>query len=255
MREALSFPALAAACLALAVGGARAYTPSRTPLALQHRAAPAASRHGPPVANMGERFMRLVKSNVNQAMNSLEDPEKVLTQAVDDMQRDLIKVRQAYAEVSASSKRMAEQRKFAEAEAAKWYSRAQLALEKGEDELAREALTRRATQLESAENLAAQVESQSGSISSLYESMKELEAKMAEAKAKKDQIVARARTAKAATKVNDMLAGVGSSSSVAAFERMSEKVEQVELFHTHAPRFGIPCHAPIPLPRSDLDLG
>ena len=84
--------------------------------------------------------------------------------------------------------------------------------------------------------------------------MKELEAKMAEAKAKKDQIVARARTAKAATKVNDMLAGVGSSSSVAAFERMSEKVEQVELFYTHAPRFGIPCHAPIPLPRSHLDL-
>ena len=45
--------------------------------------------------------------------------------------------------------------------------------------------------------------------------MKDLEAKMAEAKAKKDQIIARARTAKASTKVNDMLAGVGSSSSAA----------------------------------------
>lgn len=44
--------------------------------------------------------------------------------------------------------------------------------------------------------------------------MKDLEAKMTEAKAKKDQIIARARTAKAATKVNDMLAGVGESSSV-----------------------------------------
>ena len=59
--------------------------------------------------NMGERFARLVKSNVNQAMNSMEDPEKVLTQAVEDMQKDLIKVRQAYAEVSASTKRMGEQ--------------------------------------------------------------------------------------------------------------------------------------------------
>jgi len=178
--------------------------------------------------NLGERFVRLVKSNVNEALSNLEDPEKVLEQAVTDMQKDLVKVRQSYAEVSASSKRMTEQGKLAEQEAAKWYSRAQLAIEKGEDELAREALTRRKQQIEMAESLQEQVEAQTGSLTALYESMKELEAKMAEAKAKKDQIIARARTAKAATKVNDMLAGVGTGSSVAAFDRMSEKVEQLE---------------------------
>merc|ERR1719487_2762889 len=79
-----------------------------------------------------------------------------------------------------------------------------------------------------ADSLKEQVESQEGSIASLYESMKDLEAKMTEAKAKKDQIIARARTAKAATKVNDMIAGVGAGSSMAAFDRMSEKVEQLE---------------------------
>merc|ERR1712196_464767 len=79
-----------------------------------------------------------------------------------------------------------------------------------------------------ADSLREQVEGQQGSLTSLYESMQELETKMAEAKSKKDQIIARARTAKAATKVNDMLAGVGTSSSVAAFDRMSEKVEQLE---------------------------
>ena len=42
------------------------------------------------------------------------------------------------------------------------------------------------------------------------------------------QMIARARTAKASTKVNDMLAGVGTGSSMAAFDRMSEKVEQLE---------------------------
>ena len=178
--------------------------------------------------NIGERFVRLVKSNVNEALNKMEDPEKVLEQAVQDMQKDLVKVRQAYAEVSASTKRMEEQVRLAEAEGAKWYERAQLALTKGEDELAREALTRRSQQLEMGESLKVQIEAQQGSITSLYESMKELEAKMAEAKAKKDQIIARARTAKAATKVNDMLAGVGSSSSMAAFDRMTDKVEQLE---------------------------
>eukprot|EP00967_Tisochrysis_lutea_P157274 scaffold318806_cov17-Tisochrysis_lutea.AAC.1 len=69
-----------------------------------------------PVAhmNLADRFVRLVKSNVNSALSSLEDPEKVLEQAVNDMQRDLTKVRQAYAEVSASSKRAEEQCKLAE---------------------------------------------------------------------------------------------------------------------------------------------
>jgi len=199
----------------------RAAPPARSPALLVARV-PAVEM------NLGDRFVRLVKSNLNQAISSLEDPEKVLQQAVDDMQRDLVKVRQSYAEVSASSKRMSEQQRLADEEAAKWYSRAQLALEKGEDDLAREALTRRQQQMEMSESLKEQVEMQQGSITALYDSMKELEAKMAEAKAKKDQIIARARTAKAATKVNDMLAGVGTGSSTAAFDRMKDKVEQME---------------------------
>mmetsp|Transcript_1516 Transcript_1516/g.4061 ORF Transcript_1516/g.4061 Transcript_1516/m.4061 type:complete len:232 (-) Transcript_1516:19-714(-) len=158
----------------------------------------------------------------------MEDPEKVLEQAVADMQRDLTKVRQAYAEVSASSKRAEEQSKLAQGEADKWYQRAQLALEKGEEELAREALGRRSQQLELVDNLRGQVEGNAGSLTSLYDSMKELEAKMAEAKAKKDQIIARARTAKAATKVNDMLSGIGDGSSMAAFDKMAEKVDKLE---------------------------
>jgi len=129
--------------------------------------------------NLADRFSRLVKSNLNDLANKLEDPEKVLEQAVVDMQKDLVKVRQAYAEVSASSKRMEEQTKLAEAEGAKWYERAQLALSKGEEELAKEALTRRKQQLEMADSLREQIEGQQGSITSLYESMKELEAKSA----------------------------------------------------------------------------
>ena len=204
-------------------------------------ASPAPLRAARCEMNLADRFSRLVKSNLNDLANKLEDPEKVLEQAVQDMQKDLIQVRQAYAEVSASSKRMTEQIKLAEAEGAKWYERAQLALSKGEEELAREALTRRKQQIEMGDSLRDQVDAQQGSITSLYESMKELEAKMAEAKAKKDQIIARARTAKAATKVNDMLAGVGDGSSMAAFDRMSEKVEQLEAeadvsnSHPHTP--------------------
>jgi len=186
------------------------------------------SRHAVPTANLVERAARLAKANANQLMSKFEDPEKLLEQAVQDMQGDLIKVRQSYAEVSASQKKMKAQIQSAEAEAAKWYSRAQLAIERGEDELAREALTRRQAQQETATNLAQQVETQEALTANLYESMKQLESKMAEAKAKKDQIIARAKVAKAATNVNDMLAGIGTGSSTAAFERMTEKVEMLE---------------------------
>lgn len=72
------------------------------------------------------------------------------------------------------------------------------------------------------------MEGNANSITSLYDSMKELESKMSEAKAKKDQIIARARTAKATTKVNDMLSGMGSGNSMAAFEKMASKVDQLE---------------------------
>ncbi|KAJ1638243.1 phage shock protein A, PspA [Pavlovales sp. CCMP2436] len=179
-------------------------------------------------ANMADRFVRLVKANVNKALNNAEDPEVVLDQAVIDMQKDLVKVRQSYAEVTASQRRMKEQMRSAEDEAGKWYKRAQLALEKGEEDMAREALERRRSQDDLAQNLATQLERQDSSLSGLYDAMKELEAKITEAKMKKDQYIARARTAKASSKVNDMLSEVGSSSAVAAFERMKDKVEALE---------------------------
>lgn len=55
--------------------------------------------------NLADRFFRVVKANINSIIQNLEDPEKVLEQAVDDMQNDLIKIRQSYAEVSATQKR------------------------------------------------------------------------------------------------------------------------------------------------------
>ena len=168
--------------LATAVARASAFTLGAPDVCAVHTAAASSlpsplaaasvSRCGAPAMNIGERFARLVKSNVNDLMNKMEDPEKVLEQAVQDMQKDLVKVRQAYAEVSASTKRMEEQIKLAEAEGAKWYERAQLALTKGEEELAREALTRRKQQLEMADSLKEQIEGQQQSITSLYESMK-----------------------------------------------------------------------------------
>ncbi len=64
--------------------------------------------------NMFDRFFRVVSSNINGVLKGLEDPEKVLEQAVSDMQNDLLKIRQSYAEISASLKRMQSQKQNAD---------------------------------------------------------------------------------------------------------------------------------------------
>jgi len=178
--------------------------------------------------NLFDRFTRVAKANLNNLLQKLEDPEKVLGQAVEDLQKDLIKIRQSYAEVMATQKRMQRQRDQAAQMADEWYKRAQLALEKEDEELAREALTRKSQHDDQVANFDAQISTQTDSLNKLYESMQTLENKIEEAKSTKDQYVARARTAKTATKVNDMLSSVTGTTSMDAFDRMKEKVEMLE---------------------------
>lgn len=179
--------------------------------------------------NLFDRFFRVVRANLNQVVSGLEDPEKVLNQTVTDMQNDLVKVRQAYAEVSATLKRIERQREQATSTSNEWKKRAQLALQKGEEDLAREALTRKKTADEQEASLQAQIQGMKANVEKLFSSMSQLESKISEARSKKDQYVARARTAKTSAKVNDMLSNVSTSGGLDAFERMKSKVEELEV--------------------------
>jgi phage shock protein A len=140
----------------------------------------------------------------------------------------LVKIRQSYAEVTATQRRLMKQKEQCDAMAKDWYERAQLALQKGNEELAREALNRRQVQTDEAIDLGKQLEVQAASIDKLYEGMQMLEKRILESKAKKDQMVARARTAQTTQKVNDMLGGITGKTSMDAFTRMEEKVETLE---------------------------
>jgi phage shock protein A len=120
------------------------------------------------------------------------------------------------------------QKEQCDAMANDWYQRAQLALQKGNEELAKEALTRRQQQTDEAANLQAQIDSQAAAIDKLYEGMQMLERRILESKSKKDQMVARARTAQSTQKVNDMMSGISGKTSMDAFTRMEEKVEALE---------------------------
>jgi phage shock protein A len=145
-----------------------------------------------------------------------------------ELQGDLVKVRQSYAEVTATQRRLLKQKEQATAVSEDWYKRAQLALTSGNDELAREALSRRQQNMDQAAELQQQIDFQAASIDKLYEGMQQLEAKILESRSKKEQMVARARTAASTTKVNDMLGGLTGKTSMDAFNRMEEKVEALE---------------------------
>ena len=178
--------------------------------------------------NLFDRFARVTKGNLNKFLSKYEDPEKVMNQALIDMQDDLIRVRQAYAEVTATQRRLQQQKNQLDATADDWYRRAQLALSKSNEGLAREALARRQQYIEKAEEIQNQIDSQSGNVDRLYEGMLALEKKILEAKSKKDTMSARAKTAKETAKVNDFLSGITGKTSMDAFNRMEEKVVALE---------------------------
>jgi phage shock protein A len=179
-------------------------------------------------ANLFSRFTRVVSSYANALITAAEDPEKILDQTVNEMNSDLIKMRQATAQVMASQKQLENKYNAAQKTADDWYKRAQLAIEKGDDDLAREALTRRKSYQENADGMKENLLLQKEAVEKLVANTRVLETKMAEAKAKKDTLKARAASAKTNKAVADMVQGVSTSSALSAFERMEEKVLAAE---------------------------
>jgi phage shock protein A len=175
-----------------------------------------------------DRIWRVIRANLTSLISQVEDPEKILEQTVLDMQDDLIKLRQAVAQAIATQKRTERQQVQAAGMSQEWYQRAQLALQKGEEPLAREALSRRKTYQDTADALKTQIDQQSTIVTQMKQNMVMLESKLSEAKTKKDMYIARARSAKASEKLNDMMGKFSTEGSVAAFERMEQKVLELE---------------------------
>jgi phage shock protein A len=175
-----------------------------------------------------DRLWRVIRANINSLVGAAEDPEKILEQAVMDMQEDLVQLRQAVAGAIAAQKRTERQCSQAESTAAEWYQRAQLALQKGEENLAREALTRKKSYQETATAMKASLGQQNAVVTQLKDNMRALESKISEAKSKKDMYIARARSAKASERLQEMMGNLNTGSALSAFERMEEKVMQLE---------------------------
>ncbi len=175
-----------------------------------------------------DRIGRVVRANLNDVVSKAEDPEKILEQSIIDMQEDLVQLRQAVAQAIATQKRTQQQYNQAQAEVNNWQSRAQLALQKGDENLAREALVRKKSHGDTAGALQQTLSTQNTQVDQLKRNLIALESKISEAKTKKDMLKARVAAAKAQEQLQNTVGRMGTSTAMAAFERMEEKVLQME---------------------------
>ena len=126
-----------------------------------------------------DRLGRVVRANLNDLVSKAEDPEKILEQTIEDMGKDLIELKQAFAQTMGSQKRTEGQYTKALQEANSWEQRAKLALSKGEETLAREALVRKKSFTDTATTLKEQLDQQNAQIETMRRNLTALESKIA----------------------------------------------------------------------------
>jgi phage shock protein A len=156
------------------------------------------------------------------------DPEKLLDRAIEQMEADSQNARQAVINVIASQKRLQQQHEQAQTEVNKWKRRAQLALQKGDEYLAREALIRKKMHTGILSSLEVQLNQEPASAKNLKQNLTLLEAKIFEAKSMKTRLKAQLAAAEVNGQLQKTVGNLGASSTMTAFERMEEKVLQME---------------------------
>jgi phage shock protein A len=175
-----------------------------------------------------DRVSTLIRANINDLISRAEDPEKVIRQLLLDMNNQLIQVKTQVAAAIADQKKLEKRYLENQAKAEEYQRKAELAVDKGNDELAREALTRKRTYQETADGFKQQWTEQSAQVEQLKEALAQLESKITEAQTKKDLLIARSRRAKTETSIRKTLSGMDTGGALAEFERMEEKVEEQE---------------------------
>lgn len=175
-----------------------------------------------------DRVSTLVRANLNDLLDRAEDPEKVIRQLLIDMNNQLIQVKTQVAAAIADEKRLYARFQDAQEQADEWQRKAELAVDRGQDDLAKQALARRNTYVETANGFKEQWEAQSAQVQTLKDALRTLESKISEAETKKDLLIARSRRAKAEETVYKTISNVRGVSSVSDFERLEEKVERQE---------------------------
>lgn len=174
------------------------------------------------------RLGTLIKSNLNDLINRAEDPEKMLTQVLLDMQQQLVEAKKAVAIAIADEKKLQKQYNVELDKEKQWERKAMLAVRAGNDDLARQALTRKREHEDIANQFQQQWIAQKGAVDKLKDALRLLNNKIEEAKRKKNILVARKKRAEAQNQIANTMQGLGDTSAFDTFERMSDQINLLE---------------------------
>lgn len=138
-----------------------------------------------------KRLNSLIKSNLNDLVSRVEDPRKQYEQAILDMENSLQQAKKQVIQAIADEKRMLQDAERCHEEVVRWETRAQAAVRAGDDNLAREALRQKKRAEEEETALRKNAANQRALVEELKSSLVKLEAKVADARARKDSVLAR----------------------------------------------------------------
>ena len=175
-----------------------------------------------------ERVSTLVRANLNDLIDKAEHPEKMIKQVILDMHNQLLQVKTQVAIAIADQHLLEKKRKENEDKVAEWMRKAELAVDKKQDDLARAALERVESYRALTGGFAQQITDQKAQVENLKTALRQLEQKLTEAEAKSDLLIAQHRRARAVGKASDAKMAAGNGSSAAAFDRMKRKVAHSE---------------------------
>ena len=174
------------------------------------------------------RISTIFKSEANAAIDKLEDPEKMLNQTIRDMQEQLTQAKSQVAESIAFEKKLKMQMDKALENAKEWETKAMTAVNAGRDDLAEQALQRQQECQKEADRLRVQWQQQKEGCEKIRAKLKAMTDKIEEAKRKKGLLVAQAKRAEASKTINKTLANLNGAGAFDTFDRMAEKVENME---------------------------
>ena len=171
-----------------------------------------------------DRVSTLLRANLNDLVDKAEDPEKLLKQIVLDMENQLMQVKTQVAIAIADEHVLAKKRAEHEQHVAEWRSKAELAVQKGNDDLARAALERALSHEQLKAGFARQAEDQKQEADALRQTLRKLEQKLSETRAHCEMLVAEHRRAKVLGNAAKLRQAVGTDPEQAV-DRLKGKVQ------------------------------
>ncbi|MFC6645142.1 PspA/IM30 family protein [Granulicella cerasi] len=177
-----------------------------------------------------ERVAMLMRANVNDLIDRAEDPEKMLRQLVLDMENQLLQVKTQVAIAIADQHLLEKKRKEQDDLASEWSRKAELAVGKGQDDLARAALERSLSHTQMGEGFAQQYVDQTAEADALRVTYTKLEAKLKQTEAQCEMMAAQARRARMVSKANAATAATADAATkrTSPLQRLKAKLQNAE---------------------------